>query len=258
MIDRVREIASRLLLGVALVVAVVAAIGYVFIFLATATPVGAPLATLPKPAAGAVIATRLDDGRPVYLVGTDGGARVLDARAPVEPGAVPPLVAWCEDAEAFLDLVHGGTFSVAGEVMGESARVGLEVYPTEARGDEVIVRDAAAPAPTAPGDTVALDCREGSAWEIHAPTADEIFDPTVAADTEPPGWIWIEGTLAAAEDEVRLCDGLDGSCASGAAVVGIDPAKVQPTAGRFLGRIVDGAVRNLVIVPSIPDSGESS
>lgn len=257
MIGRVREMTSRLLLGAALVVAVVATIGYVLVFVATATPVGAPLATLPEPSPGQVIATRLDDGRPVYLVGTDAGPRVLDARAPVEPGAVPALVAWCDGAGAFLDLVHGATFSAAGEVMGRSAPAGLEVYPTGVRGDQVVVRDAAAPAGEAPAETGALDCPPGSAWELHAPPEDEIFDPSVAADREPPGWIWMEGTLTADGDEVQLCDGLDGACASGASVLGIDPARVEPVAGRFLARIVDGDVRNLVIVPSAPEGGGS-
>jgi hypothetical protein len=254
----VRDIASRLVVGLGLLIAVAVAVGYAFIFLGNATPVGAPLATLPVPAPGEVVAARLDDGRPVYLVGVDEGARVLDARSPVDPGVVPALVAWCDGAQSFLDLTRGGTFGPGGEVMGASAAAGLDVYPTQVRGDEVVVRDGAAPAGTATGETVALDCPMGSAWTAHAPTTGEIFDPSVAADTEPPGWVWLEGRLTATGDEVELCDGLDAACPSGASVVGIDPAKVQVVAGRFLGRIIDHEVRNLVIVPSIPDSGGSS
>lgn len=254
-----RDIGNRLVVGLGLLIAVAVAVGYAFIFLGNATPLGAPLVTLPMPSPGEVVAARLDDGRPVYLVGTDAGARVLDARAPTGLGEVPVLVAWCAEGGAFLDLERGGTFAPSGEVMGRSAPAGLDVYPIEVRGGEVVIRDGAAPAGTASGETVALDCPVGSGWTAHSATSDEIFDPSVAADVEPPGWIWLEGSLTATGDEVHLCDGRPAAaCETGAVVVGIDPAKVPAVFGRFLGRIVDGDVRNLVIVPPIPDSGESS
>jgi hypothetical protein len=102
---------------------------------------------------------------------------------------------------------------------------------------------------------VALDCVEGSAWVAHAPDPDEIFDPSVALDEEPPGWIWIEGRLEAADGGVRLCDGLDGPCATSAVVAGIDPATLEPLTGIFHGRVRDGALRDLSILPPVPDAG---
>ena len=61
---------------------------------------------------------------------------------------------------------------------------------------------------------------------MHVPDADEVFDPSVAADEEPPGWIWLEGRLVAAGGQALLCDGHGGDCATGAVVRGIDPATI--------------------------------
>ena len=88
---------------------------------------------------------------------------------------------------------------------------------------------------------------------MHEPADGEAFDPSVAAEEEPPGWIWLEGHLEAIGGQTLLCDGPANACATGAVVPGIDPAKVaaldQPMAGLFLGRVGDGAIDELHFVP---------
>lgn len=253
-----RELGGRILLALGVIVAAVAAIGYAYVYLGIATPPGGGLGTVPVPAPGEVEAVLLDDGRPVYVIEVDGTVTVLDARAPRVGGAVEALVAWCADASAFLDLRSGGTFAPGGEVLGGSAPSGLRVFSTERSGDgsRVEVHDDVRLAGSGPDGSVALDCTRDSAWVVHAPDAGETFDPSAATDQEPPGWIWVEGRLEAADGAARLCDGLDGPCATWSTVRGIDPATVDPTAGLFLGRVVDGALVDLVTVPAIPDLGE--
>ncbi len=253
MIGGVQELGGRLIIGLGLVVAAVAAIGYVFVYSNIATPVGRGLGTFEIPAPGEVVATWLDDGRPAYLLQVDGEALVIDARTPHDPGTPQVLVAWCDGAGAFLDLVRGGAWAPGGEVTGGSADSGLNRYATQPAGDgRVGVRDELQPAGSATAEPGATECPAGSTWVAHAPEPREIFDPSVAADGEPPGWIWLEGTLQVVDGEVRLCDGLDGACDAGADVTGIDPARVDPGAGLFLGRVLDHVVENLVIVPNIP------
>jgi hypothetical protein len=257
-IGRVRELGGRILVGLGAIVAAVAAIGYAYVYLGIASPPGSSLGTVGVPAPGAVEAVLLDDGRPVYVVEAGGAVTVLDARAPRVGGEVEALVAWCADVNVFLDLRHGGTFAPGGEVLGESAPSGLRVYATEPStgGAGVTVHDNVRLAGSGSDDSAALDCTRDSAWVVHAPTPDEVFDPSAAIDQEPPGWIWIEGRLEAAAGAARVCDGLDGTCATWGAVGGIDPATVEPTAGLFLGRVAGGALVDLVTVPDIPDLGE--
>ena len=86
----------------------------------------------------------------------------------------------------------------------------------------------------------------------HEPRRGEVFDPSVAAEEEPPGWVWMEGRLVAAGGQALLCDpGAD--CVSGAVARGIDPAKVLAAGsgldGLFYGRIRDGAIDELQYVP---------
>jgi hypothetical protein len=254
-IGRVRELGGRVIIGLGVAIAAVAAIGYVFVYSNIATPVGRGLGAFEVPAPGEVVATWLDDGRPAYLLQVEDEALVVDARTPHVLGEPQFLVAWCEEAGAFLDVVRGETYAPGGEVMGASAGTGLNLYVTEPADDgrTVGVRDELRPAGTAAADTEALDCPAGSSWVMHAPQPREIFDPSVAADGEPPGWIWLEGTLQVVDGEARLCDSLDGACGSGADVTGIDPAKVEGGAGLFLGRVLDHVVENLVLVPTIPD-----
>lgn len=252
-----RDLGGRLIIGLGLVVAAVAAIGYVFVYSNIATPLGRDLGAFEIPPAGEVAATWLEDGRPVYVLQVDGEPRVVDARTPHVAGEPQVLVAWCPDAGAFFDRLRGGRYAPGGEVIGASATSGLNVYRTDpADGNRVSVRDELRPA----GDAAAGaggDCPPGSGWVVHAPQPQEIFDPSVAADGEPPGWIWLEGTIQATDGEVRLCDGLadapDGTCDTSAAVTGIDPAKVIGARGLFLGRVLDHVVENLVIVPNPPD-----
>jgi hypothetical protein len=254
----VRELGGRILLVFGAIVAAVAAIGYAYVYLGIATPPGSSLGTVSVPSPGEVEAVLLDDGRPVYVVEAGGAVTVLDARAPRVGGEVEALVAWCADVNVFLDLRRGGTFAPGGEVLGESAPSGLRVYATEPSGDgaRVVVHDDVRRAGSGADDSVALDCTRDSAWVVHAPIPDEVFDPSAAVDQEPPGWIWIEGRLEADGGAARVCDGLAGACAAWGAVSGIDPATVEPTAGLFLGRVADGALVDLVTVPDIPDLGE--
>ena len=105
----------------------------------------------------------------------------------------------------------------------------------------------------APPDTA---CR-GEGWVTHQPDGGEIFDPSVAIDQEPPGWIWLEGTVRVADDEVRLCDGLEERCRTYAVTRGIDPAGMTDGAasrrGRFIGRARDDAIEGLIFVPAPAD-----
>jgi hypothetical protein len=258
-IGLVRELGSRALIGFGVIVAAVVAIGYGFIYLGIAEPPGSGLATLDVPPAGAVAAT-LDDGLPVFVTTVDGEPMVLDARAPHVDGEADRLLSWCVEAGFFADLAGGGSFAASGEVLGGSAATGLRRFAVEPvdGGARVTVTPETSVAGDAPGETVASDCVTGSAWVAHAPSDDEVFDPSVAADQEPEGWFWVEGRLDAFGDEVRLCDGLDGGCATYAEVAGIDPARVEPVSGRFLGRVQDDAIRDLVIVPDIAVPGGSS
>jgi hypothetical protein len=88
----------------------------------------------------------------------------------------------------------------------------------------------------------------------HEPEAGEVFDPSVAADQEPPGWIWVEGRLEPIGGQALLCDDLDADdCESGAVVRGIDPDGLAGVSyhlsGLFLGRVRDGAIDELHYAP---------
>jgi hypothetical protein len=91
---------------------------------------------------------------------------------------------------------------------------------------------------------------------VHRPEAGEIFDPSVAADEEPPGWVWLEGSLVAIRGQVLLCDA-GGDCGTGMVAHGIDPAKVGIDGldfdGLFLGRVRDGAIEELQYVAQPED-----
>ena len=99
----------------------------------------------------------------------------------------------------------------------------------------------------------------GAAWLVHEPTPGEVFDPSVAVTEEAPGWIWLEGSLAVTDEGgVRLCDRGEADCATGAEVVGIDPAGVgsagQGSAGFFIGRVRDDAIEGLMFVPDLEEA----
>jgi hypothetical protein len=252
-----RDVGQRLLIGLAGAAAVVMAIGYAFIAGRIATPLGADLGTFELPTAPDVAAVLLDDGRPAFIVAEGADARVLDARAPTQPGAPGRLVKWCMggDEGFFLDLVDGAAYAATGELIGGEGTRGLVVYPTSTDGLRITVQPQGTPAVVAPEADPRAE-RDCSTLELvgHGPADGEVFDPSVAVDQEPPGWVYLEGTLVADDDEVALCDGLEGRCASGARVTGIDPALVpvgdRRLAGSFLGRVRDDAIVDLQHVPN--------
>jgi hypothetical protein len=250
-----RDLGRRLLIGLAVVAAAVMAIGYAFIAGRIAAPIESDLGTFerPGPDANGAQAVLLADGRPAFIVMDEGDLIVLDARARHAAGAPGRLVAWCEDG-VFIDLVDGATYAADGQLMGGPAADGLVVYPVRSvdDGSRFVVGGDGISAGSAAGDPVAADC-PSNRWVVHRPDADEIFDPSVAADEEPPGWIWLEGRLRAEAGETILCDGLDGECATSAEVGGIDPARVpdggEALAGSFIGRVRDGVIVDLNFVP---------
>lgn len=255
-----RDLGNRFLVGLGAIVAVVVAVGYAYVYLGIAQSPGNTFSVVTVPPAGTVAAVTLNDGLPVFVTTVEGEPVVLDARAPHIDGEPDRLVAWCAEVGFFLDLIHGGSFAPGGEVLGRSAETGLrrlEAAPRDG-GARVAVTAGGSVAGDAPGETVALDCVIGSDWVVHDPAADEVFDPSVAADQEPEGWFWVEGRLEAFGNAVRLCDGMTGPCATSAEVNGIDPAMVGATRGLFLGRVQGNALRDLVIVPDIATAGRPS
>ena len=254
-----RDLGRRLLIGLAVVAAAVMAIGYAFIAGRIATPIESDLGTFEVPDRNGAEAVLLADGRPAFIVGSEGDVIVVDARGRHAAGAPGRLVVWCEGG-IFLDLVSGATYAADGVLMGGPAADGLVVYPVRTinGGAHFVVDGAGAAAGAAAGEPVALDCPMDR-WVVHRPEAGEIFDPSVAADGEPPGWIWLEGRLRAEAGGAILCDGLDGACAAFAEVGGIDPAVIpsdeRALIGSFIGRVREGVIVDLNFVP---DPGGSS
>lgn len=239
-----------LLLGVAVVAVGAMAAGYAFIFRDIATPPGGALGTVEVPGPDATVATALlDDGTPVFVVRDDGTVRVLDARAPVTAGTVPPLVAWCAEISAF---VAGGTtgFEGDGTGFGPDATAGLTRYGIGDEADgRVTVLGSTSRAQAR--DDAAPDCPPDTELVAHRPADGEVFDPSVAVDAEPPGVVWLEGTLRAIGNQALLCDATaanaDGSCATGAVVRDVDPATIGPEGARglFIGVVRDRGIVSL-------------
>ncbi len=248
-----RDLGRRLLIGLAVVAAAVMAIGYALIAGRIAAPIESDLGTFSVPDADGAEAVLLADGRPAFIVASGGDVTVVDARGRHAAGAPGRLVTWCEDG-IFLDLVEGATYAANGQLMGGAATDGLVVHPVRSvdDGSRFVVGGEGESAGSAAGEPVPLDCPTNR-WVVHRPDAEEIFDPSVAADEEPPGWIWLEGRLRAEAGEPILCDGLDGGCATFASVGGIDPALIpsdeQALIGSFIGRVSDGVVVELNFVP---------
>lgn len=248
-----RDLGRRLLIGLAVVAAAVMAIGYAFIAGRIAAPIESDLGTFATPDAAGAQAVLLADGRPAFIVATDGEVIVIDARGRHVAGAPGRLVAWCGNG-IFLDPVDGATYAADGGLLGGPGSDGLVVYPVRRVDDgaRFVVSGDGAAARASAGGPVALDCPP-TRWTAHRPDPDEVFDPSVAADEEPPGWIWLEGRLQVEADEAVLCDGLDGACATSAEVGGIDPARVpdggDALIGSFIGRVRDGVIVDLNFVP---------
>jgi len=249
-----RDLRRWILIGLAVAVVSVAAIGYGLIASDIATPVGGTLGTIEVPAEPGAAAVFLADGRPAFVVRTDDGVHVLDARPPLETGLPGAMVTWCPSSEQFVDWVHGGWYLADGTLIA-GAPSGLIAYPVSRTDDEqrMVVGSAGNPTPGS-ADASTLGGCDGDEAVMHEPDPGEAFDPSVAADEEPPGWIWIEGRLEAIGGQALLCDDVDATdCETGAVVHGIDPAKLaampEPLSGYFLGRVGDGVIDELHHVP---------
>lgn len=262
-IGRMRELGRRLLIGIAVAAVAVMAVGYAFIFGGIATPVRGDRATLDLPAEGDTAATILDDGRPVFIVNDPAvGVWVFDAQGRQPTAALGVLVAWCPTTRTFADVTDGSAYAPNGELLSGPAEGGLVAFASRPKpddasrvivGSDTSVQGRANPTANPPSAT----CADG--WVTHAPQPGEVFDPSVAVDQEPPGWIWLEGALGIGVDgTVRLCDpGTDVlTCERSARVVGIDPALLRDdqsgrTEGQFVGRVGDDAIEGLILVPDL-------
>jgi len=249
-----RDLGRRLLIGLAVVAAAVMAIGYAFIAGRIAAPIGGDLGAFPVPSQPGAQAVLLADGRPAFIVRLDDEVTVVDARAPHGAGAVGRLVAWCAGPTPyFTDPLDGATYAADGVRLAGSIGTGLVRYPVSTPDQDGRLRVETEGRVAGARDDVAvpIDCE--AAAIAHRPGPDQVFDPSVAADEEPPGWIWLEGRLRSAAGEALLCDGLDGPCATFAEVGGIDPALVprdeRALIGSFLGRVRDGVIVELQFVP---------
>jgi hypothetical protein len=249
-----RDLRRWIPIGLAVVVVSVAAIGYGLIASGIAAPIGTGLGTVTVPDEPGAVPVFLADGRPAFVVRTADDVHVLDARPPLEAGAPGALVSWCPGDDQFVDWVHGGWYLADGTVIAD-APSGLVAYPLTATDDDrrLVVGSEGTPVTTVADPSTLGGC-SGNEALMHEPSPGEVFDPSVAADEEPPGWVWLEGRLEAVGGQALLCDDIGASdCATGAAVPGIDPAKLaafpEPLVGSFLGRIGDGVVDELHFVP---------
>ncbi|MGH2446878.1 MAG: hypothetical protein ACRDGD_12700 [Candidatus Limnocylindria bacterium] len=255
-----RDLGGRLFIGLAAVAAGVMALGYAFIFSGIAAPSDS-FGTVEVPAAGQVVAARLADGRPVFVGAGGGAAWVLDAREPRESGELDVLLGWCPTDQAFVGTRPTSIFAADGSVLRRDG-TGMTAYATTpAGGDTSRLRVEAQTSvrPVAAEERMLQYTCDPGDWIAHRAQPDEVFDPSVAVDQEPPGWIWLSGTLVAAGDEIALCDGASSACERSAPVRGIDPAKVTAThggrvAGTFIGRVRDGALEGLILVPDLGGS----
>jgi hypothetical protein len=260
MIGGMRVLAGRLLIGLAAVAAGVMAVGYALIFGGIAGS-SDDLGTLAVPADGQVVATRLDDGLPVFVSVAGGTAWVLDAREPHEAGELGVLVGWCPADEAFVGSQPTSIFAADGSMLRPGPG-GLTAHATSAVGGDAsrIRVDAQTSVRPLAADQrqISYSCPPGD-WVLHRAQPNEIFDPSVATDVEPRGWAWLQGTLLRLGNQALLCDGNNPvDCPSGAVARGIDPATVAPggVAGMFVGRVHDGAIEGLTFVPD-PEAAEA-
>lgn len=255
MIAPMRNLGGRLPVVVAGVAAGAMAIGYAFIFSGIAAPVRGDLATLDVPADDDAVPAILDDGRPVFVVrGRDGAVTVLDAAGRQPTGALGGLVGWCDESRLFIDPLDGSTFTADGRLLSGPATTGMVAFAARPAPDDtgqVIVGSDTVARGRADSAADIDGGRCGDALVIHEPRVGETFDPSVAADAEPPGWIWLEGSLRSVDGEARLCDGDGDACETYAPTLGIDRATLpdESVGGRFIGRVRDGAIEGLLLVP---------
>ncbi len=256
-----RSFGGQILIGLGILAAAVMTVGYAFIFSDIATPPGGDRGVLEVPATGEAIPAMLDDGQPVFVVNDPQfGIGVLDAQAPRTRAGLGVAVQWCRESRQFVDPVGGSAYEANGELLAGSAESGLIAFASRPGPDDpsrvVVGSDSAIQGGSAEHDGPTA-CPVMS-LVAHEPQPNEIFDPSVAIDQEPPGWIWIEGSLVVVDGTVRLCDGSASACETSAAVRGIDPASLQAfpdgrVEGQFIGRVRDGALDGLMFVPDIGD-----
>ena len=257
-----RDLGRRLLIGLAATAAGVMAMGYAFIFGGIATPVRSDRATVDVPAAGQAAAAVLDDGRPVFVVNDPvTGIAVLDAGNRQPASRVGALVAWCPQTRTFTDPASGSVYAPDGKLISGPSTEGLVAFTIRLvsvdKTSEVIVgSDISIRGRSSTTERPRPDACDDHAWVVHEARANETFDPSVAADQEPPGWIWLEGRVRTVEGQVRLCDGRSDGCEAYAATVGIDPASLSasPISGRFIGRVRDNAIEGLTLVPDLAEA----
>ncbi|MEO8510886.1 MAG: hypothetical protein ABI534_06540 [Chloroflexota bacterium] len=244
-------------LAIGVLIAGLVAFGYAQIAPGIANQNATRRATLPLPAPGQVSAAFLDDGRPVFVVNSDdSNGAVLDAQSSHVPSGMGRLLAWCPADGHFEDLFGGSTFAPDGARIDGPAPSGLLSYGIQAlpdRTDLIAVTTASSRVDgTASGPRAGAGCAEP--WVIHEPVPDEVFDPSVAIDQEPLGWVWLDGRLALQGDgSTLLCDAPAAACATSATVSGINPAyfSVGPhdLPGLYIGRVRDNAIEGLIAVP---------
>lgn len=244
-------------LAIGVLIAGLVALGYAQIAPGIANQNATRRATLPQPAPGEVSAMFLDDGRPVFVAKDDDGTlAVVDAQSSHVPSGMGQLLAWCPADAHFEDLFGGSTFAANGAPIDGPAPSGLLSYGVQTlsdRPDLIGVTTATSRVEgAADGPRSGAGCGEG--WLIHKPPPDEIFDPSVALDQEPPGWVWLDGTLALQDNGTTLlCDAQAADCETFATVTGIDPAyfSVGPheLPGLYIGRVRDAAIEGLIAVP---------
>lgn len=250
-----RDLGRRLLIGLAVVVAAVMAIGYAFIAGRIAAPIASDLGTFEVPSEPGAQPVLLADGRPAFVTRLDDGtALVVDARGPHAAGGVGRLVTWCDGTTPyFVDPLDETTYAADGTRLAGSTGPGLVRYPVSTVDGDGRLRVGSDGTAAGQRDDLAMpiDCEAHRV--VHRPEPGEVFDPSVATGEEPPGWIWLEGRLRPDGGETILCDGLDGECATFGVVGGIDPAMVpdrgDTLAGSFIGRVRGGVIVELSFVP---------
>jgi hypothetical protein len=147
---------------------------------------------LPRPDVGEAIATQLEDGRPVWVVGLDDGeVSVVDARS---THTVSGLVGWCGTMPGFIDSPGASRFDARGGYAFGPAPYGLSTYDVQVSQDHVVVTRRLPPAPRpdlsgegrAPAHIVGSSLTQGRPCE---PNSDVPQDGRIIEDYRgQPGW----------------------------------------------------------------------